>query len=338
MKKLIVMITVTAFLLILTASVSAKELPERLLSEDGAEIFIGITDSYTLESENALSSVLEIKTATVTPVLAIKGKIEAGESKVYESCDFGALFPEKNREYLFCCAEDNILYMYEIISRDESSVKLASSDDSYLIKRIEDYINDGAFAMAEKERSTLENQKSFMEFLYQIPTLSSSGVEKVTLRYQDELHEVNKDKFFEIAQDIMITNVKNDTLYDIKVNPNSTDAYKTVLYIELMGANNELIYFAAVSRFGEVDRYALMLSRLMAKDYQMKPEDVSRLYSLLPDNVQKNMVTPEKLPDGDTLMIDDTSANSYTGIAFGGAAVIFLIAFLTAYILRRRKI
>lgn len=55
----------------------------------------------------------------------------------------------------------------------------------------------------EQERSTLGKQISFAEFLYPKP-MADSNIKKVTLRYQDELHEVDVDEFKKIAKEIMI--------------------------------------------------------------------------------------------------------------------------------------
>ena len=167
------------------------------------------------------------------------------------------------------------------------------SDKFDMTQRLEDYINEGVFARAEQERASLGSQISFVEFLYKEPSFSSSSVEKVSLRIQDEVVVVDKEEFFEVAEDIMVTNVKNDILYETKQNPNSTQAYKTVLYIELLDANDKCVYYGAVSRFGEVDHYGLFMSRLMNKDYEMEIEDLQRLYSFLPDHIQEELKVPD---------------------------------------------
>ena len=225
--------------------------------------------------------------------------------------------------YLFGYLDENNLSIYEIKSRDDKNIKLVNSDKYDIVQRLEDYINEGVFARAEQERASLGSQISFVEFLYKNSSLSSSSVEKVSLRIQDEVVEVDKDKFFEVAEDIMVTNVKNDILYETKQNPNSTDAYTSVLYIELLDANDKPVYFGAVSRFGEVDHYGLFMSRLMNKDYEMKTEDLSKLYSLLPTD------TPLELPA--------IPKKNYTGWVVGGVAVIFVIAFAIGFGIRKKK-
>ena len=329
MKKFISLIGIIS--LLFTMSVFAGSIPEDLLSNDNARLYIGKVDGRTTLAEGTLPyKQNEVIYIDITPVHKYKGDVKIGVSERHTKHDFGTFIPEKDKEYLFAYIDENNFYIYDIKAWDETSIKLVDSDKYDMVKRLENYLNEGAFSMAEQERSTIGNQISFIEFLYTNPSFSSLAVEKVRLRYQDELHEVDKDKFFRIAEDIMITNVKNDTLYDVRANPDSTDAYKTVLYVELLDVNDKHVYYGAVSRFGEVDRYGLFMGRLMAKDYEMKPEDLLNLYSLLPADVQKEMIKPEILPESVgsfPLELPDEPAKDYKGIVISGAIILFAIAF-----------
>ena len=312
----------------MSVSVFAGSIPESLLGEDGAEVFIGRVEDVKFKEE--------IDTVDVIPTVKIKGEVEIGKKETYTRYD-SVLMLEKGKEYLFGYIDENNFYAYEIKSRDEKSIKLVDSDKYDMTKRLEDYLNEGAFAMAEQERSTIGNQISFAEFLYKKPSLSSSDVEKVSLRIQDNVCVIDKDKFFEVAEDIMVTNVKNDILYDTKQNPDSTDAYKTVLYVELLDANDKTVYYGAVSRYGEVDYYGLYMSRLMNKDYEMRPEDLAKLYSLLPAEAQKEIELPEDLPADASSELPAIPKKNYTGWVAGGVAVIFVIAFFVGYRFIRKK-
>ena len=328
MKKLLCVISLAVILLTMPVSVLAGDIPESLLSEDGAEVFIGRVEDVKFKEE--------IDTVDVIPTVKIKGEVEIGKKETYTRYD-SVLMLEKGKEYLFGYIDENNFYAYEIKSRDEKSIKLVDSDKYDMTKRLEDYLNEGAFAMAEQERSTIGNQISFAEFLYKKPSLSSSDVEKVSLRIQDNVCVIDKDKFFEVAEDIMVTNVKNDILYDTKQNPDSTDAYKTVLYVELLDANDKTVYYGAVSRYGEVDYYGLFMSRLMNKDYEMRPEDLAKLYSLLPAEAQKEIELPEDLPADASSELPAIPKKNYTGWVAGGVAVIFVIAFFVGYRFIRKK-
>ncbi len=334
MKKFfgVICIVLSVFL---PTSVFAGDVPEVLLNEDDAKVFIGTVETFTTKEIEG-SSQVSIDTVEVIPTEKIKGEVEIGVKQTYTRCD-SVLSLKKGEEYLFGYIDENNFYIYEIESRDEKTIKLVDSDKFDMTNRLETYLNDGGFAMAEQERSTLGKEISFAEFLYKKPSLSSSSVEKVTLRYQDELHEVDKDEFFELAESIMITNVKNDTLYETKPHSSITDAYKTVLYVELLDANGQSMYFGAVSRFGEVDRYGLFMSRLMTKDYQMKTEDLSKLYSLFPADVQKEIKAPEALPADEPLEVPVIPKKNYTGLITGTVGVIFVIAFAVGYSIFRRK-
>ena len=204
-----------------------------------------------------------------------------------------------------------------------------------MVQRLENYLNEGAYARAEQERSDIGNQISFAEFLFAKP-LSDSNVKKVIFRVQDEICEVAFDEFEKVAKEIMITNVKNEALHDEKAKPKQPDPYKTNLYIELQDGNEQLVSYAAVSRHGEVDKYALMMSRLMNKDYEMKKEDLQKLYALLPNDVQKNIVVPEE-SSVKPLELPDVTEKNYTPWIVGSVVAIFVIAFIIGYVAKKRK-
>ena len=264
------------------------------------------------------------------PTRKIKGDVEINELQTYKKGHFGKLV-QKDKEYLFGWLSDDSLWAYEIISYNEKEIKIDTSDE--FGKRIQDYLDEGLYTRAEQDRATLGQQISFAEFLYAKP-MSGSNVKKVTLRYQDELHEVDVDEFEKVAKEIVIANAKNSILYV----EGKDDAYKTVLYIELLDENEQPVSFAAVSRFGEVDKYGLMMSRLMEKDYEMKTEDLQKLYSLFPNDVQKNIVAPEGIKvSEEPLELPDENAKNYKPLLYGGGGAIFVIAFVIGFAVKKRK-
>ena len=338
MKRFISLIGVIAILLTMSVSVFAGSVPEDLLQEDTAKVFLGTVKNYTTKDIPS-APYTEIDSVEVIPTEKIKGDVEIGIKQTYSKCH-SSLELKPNVEYLFGYFDENNFYIYEIESREDKQFKLVDSDKHDMTKRLEDYLNVGVFARAEQERSSIGNQISFAEFLYKKPSLSSSLVEKVTFHYQNELYEVDKDKFFQIAEDIMITNVKNGQLHDMVAKPKQPDPYETSLFISLIDANDKTAYFGAVSRLGEVDRYNLSMGRLMQKDYEMKTEDLSKLYSLLPADVQKGIVVPESLPISTEtlpLKLPDVPIKDYTGWIVGGVAVIFVVAFAIGFGIRNKK-
>lgn len=325
MKKIISLLCLIAIMMSMTFTAFAGDIPEALSSEDDAKVFIGTLKDFKLNSSEP--KVLDVQ---VLPTRKIKGEVAINELQTYKMCHFGKLV-QKEKEYLFGWLSDDSVWAYEIISYDEKEIKIETYDE--FAKRIQDYLDEGLYARAEQERSTLGNQISLAGFLYAKP-FSDSNVKKVTLRYQDELHEVDVDKFEKIAKEIMIVNAKNVALYE----DGKDDAYKTVLYIELLDENEQLVSMAAVSRFGEVDRYGLMMSRLMQKDYEMKKEDLQKLYSLLPKDVQKNIVAPEGIPvSEEPLETPAIPKKNYTPWLYGGAFAVFAMAFIIGFTVKKKR-
>ena len=329
MKKIICLIGIVAIMLSMTHAGYAGDVPEALGYEDDALIFIGTLKDFEIDD----SSSIEVLNAQVLPTRKIKGEVPINKLQIYELCYFGKVIPEKDTEYLFGWLADNSVWVYAIESYDEKDIKLQITDE--FAERIQDSLENGVYARLEQERASLGTQISFAEFLYAKPMLGSN-VKKVTLRYQDELHEVDVDEFKNIAKVIMITNVKNEALHDEMAKPKQPDPYKTNLYIELLDGNEQLVSYAAVSRHGEVDRYALMMSRLMNKDYEMKKEDLQKLYSLLPRDVQKNIVVPEE-SSLKPLELPDVTEKNYTPWIVGGGVTIFVIAFIIGFVVKKRR-
>ena len=328
MKKIISFICMTMILLSMSMTAFAGSIPEDLLHSDNAQIFFAEVVYYHPDKENP-----DIE---LSPVKVIKGDVKTGVKLTYYNPNtIGDFKVKEGNVYLFTYFdENNPTDIFEVTSYDTSTLKLKNVEGD-MWKRFNDYLNEGIYEVAEKERSGIGKQISFAEFLYQKP-LSDSNIKKVTLRYQDELHEVDVDEFENIAKEIMITNVKNDRLHDEKAKPKQPDPYKTNLYIQLLDENERMVYYAAISRHGEVDRYALMMSRLMQKDYEMKIADLQKLYALFPKSVQKNIAVSEE-SSVKPLELPDIAEKNYTPWLYGGAAAVFAIAFIIGLAVKKRK-
>ena len=333
MKKVISLIGVFIIMLTLTVSVFAGSIPEDLLSDDEAKLYVGRIENFT-DEETPSAPYVKVTSVSITPVEKFKGEVEIGKAIAYDKTNMH-LKLENGKEYLIADIDENNLYAYEIEYKTEKEIKLVNSRKYDMVQRLENYLNEGAYARAEQERSDIGNQISFAEFLFAKP-LSDSNVKKVIFRVQDEICEVAFDEFEKVAKEIMITNVKNEALHDEKAKPKQPDPYKTNLYIELQDGNEQLVSYAAVSRHGEVDKYALMMSRLMNKDYEMKKDDLSKLYSFLPDDVQKNIVVPEDSSIKPLELLDVTEKN-YLPWIIGSVVAIFVIAFTIGFAVMKRK-
>ena len=327
MKKIISLLGIIVIMLSMTLTAFAGDVPEALGYEDDAQIFIGTLKEFEIDNSNGS----KVQNVQVIPTRKIKGEVPVNELQTYALCYFGKVTPEKDTEYLFGWFRDDSVYVYAIESYDEKDIKLKITDE--FAERIQDSLENGIYTRLEQERATLGQQISFAEFLYAKP-MSGSNVKKVTLRYQDELHEVDVEEFEKVAKEIMIANAKDSALHE----SGKDDAYKTVLYIELLDENEQSVSFAAVSRFGEVDKYGLMMSRLMEKDYEMKTDDLQKLYSLLPKDVQKNIVAPEGIKASEEpLELPDVDAKNYKPLLYGGVGAVFVIAFIIGFAVKKRK-
>lgn len=346
MKKIISLIGIVAIMLAMTFTAFAGSIDVDLVYEDEALVFIGTIDDYEITHEEEDYPSTEY-TLTLTPNQKIKGDVVVDTPMSFEKVRTGSLKLKIDTNYLFGYVKEE-LYIWELESYNDlldweiddytaKSIILKDRHNNSISEGMQNFLNEGVFARAEIERQDIGNQISFAEFLYAKP-MSGSNVKKVTLRYQDEVHEVDVEEFEKVAKEIMITNVKNKTLHDINAKPKQPEPYKTNLYIELLDENDQCVNYAAVSRHGEVDRYALMMSRLMEKDYEMKTDDLQKLYSLFPKDVQKNIVAPEGIPSSEEPMkLQDMEERNYTPWLYGGGIAVFVIAFIIGVMIKKRR-
>lgn len=318
MKKAVAII-IFAVLFVFSFTALAGDVPETLLMEDNAMVFIGVVDDYTL-ADGAESVNSKVSSADITPTFKIKGDVEEGKMLSFSRCDFGSIIPKDDTEYLFGYCDEVNFYIWEIEKRDGKYIKLANSEKFDMVKRFEDYINEGEFERAEEERASLGEKISLLEFLYK-DAFSVSPVEKVGLRFNGKIYEIDKSEFEEISANIQITNIKNRAIEDAT----NTQVYD-VLYIELFDENDRPINNVAITRLGEVDRYSLSMSRLMAADYEMEPDDVRILYSLLPDRALKESAS-----------YSGTPAIPAHLIVIISVIIVFVVAFAIGYTMRKKR-
>ena len=327
MKKIISLLGIITIMLSMSLTAFAGDVPEALGYEDDAQIFIGTLKDFEIDNSNGS----KVQNVQVLPTRKIKGEVPINELQTYELCYFGKVSPEKDTEYLFGWFRDDSVYVYAIESYDEKDIKLKITDE--FAERIQDSLENGIYARLEQERSTLGQQISLAEFLFAKP-LSNLDSKKVVFGYQGEVYEVDVEDFEKLAKEIKIANAKNSALRE----SGEEDCYNTILFIELRDENEQLVNHAAVSRFGEVDRYGMMMSRLMEKDYEMKTDDLQKLYSLLPKDIQKNIVAPEGMKvSEEPLELPDENAKNYKPLLYGGVGAIFVIAFVIGFAVKKRK-
>lgn len=274
----------------------AGSIDHDLLYDDASLVFVGIVDDYTITDTEDDYPNTEYS-LTVTPLKKFKGDVEVDKPIDFEKADTYDLKLTKGTEYFFGYIK-NELYIWELDSYDnlfEWEIDTYSKDSIILKNRhndtvsggVQELLNDGIFERAEEERQTLGKKKSLKEYI----GTKLSDADRITFTIFNEKHIVDKKKFINLADEIQITNTKNETI-------KSTN-YDHVLFVQCENDDGTGIpdMFAAVAPYGEVDKLSWGMSRLMASDYTMEKEDVEKLYSLLPENVQKKIPEYHKMPD-----------------------------------------
>ncbi len=149
MKKLLIL-SLTMMALLSSISVFAGDVPESLLYEDYAQIFLGKVVNYTTK-EVPSAPYTEIDTLECIPTEKIKGDVEIGVKQSYQGC-YCSIDLKPDVEYLFGYFNDTNVYVYEIESREDGKFKLVDSDIHDMTNRLEAALNDGSFEKAEKQR------------------------------------------------------------------------------------------------------------------------------------------------------------------------------------------
>lgn len=306
MKKLIVGFVV-AFLLLSCLPVWAGDIPEALSYEDDAKVFIGTLLAF---SDSKLENSADAMEVTILPTLKLKGDVAVGADDTYECCYFVKTKPKEDTEYFFGWLSNTCVYAYEVKSRTEDKITLHITDE--FSQRIQNYLDEGLYQQAEIARVNVGRKITLSEYMKS----DKSFVEKVIFSFNDENYNIDVDEFFQFSDNALITDVKDSELKNIR----EEDCWEDILYIRLElkdGKNGG--GFACVTRFGEVDRYNPMMGRLPKCDFLMEQNDLEKLYSFLPDNLQKELY----LKNGDE-MIDNESKSVAVWILVGVVSVLVI--------------
>lgn len=328
MKKIICLLGTIAILFTLSISVFAGDVPEGLLYEDDARVFLGTVVNYTTKDIPAAPYTI-IDTVEVIPTEKIKGDVEIGVKETYSRCH-SSLELDSDTEYLFGYFDENNFYIYEIESRNDGQFKLVGSDDHDMTMRFEEYLNDGLYADAEKERSTIGLEVTLSEYM----EAKIDIAEKVCFDIGGNKYDIDKDAFFKLADEIEVENVKNDVLQQTDYGDNSWQ--ENMIFITVDLKEGHTVYkddspfaMAAISKYGEVSHNAVQMSLLPSKDYQMEIEDVAKLYKLLPLEVSAKYVEPTDE--------EKTELNNRNNI-IAGVSVLTLVALgLIGYFIFKKK-
>ena len=329
MRKLFVLSILIIVFLTTSLTAFAGDVPEGLLYEDNAKVFLGTVANYTTKDIPSAPYTI-IDTVEVIPTEKIKGNVEIGVKETYSRCH-SSLELKSDTEYLFGYFDENNFYIYEIESRNDGQFKLVGSDDYDMTMRFEEYLNDGLYADAEKERSTIGLEVTLSEYM----EADIDIAEKVTFNIGGNRYEIDKDAFFKLADEIKVKNVKDDALRQADNGENSWQENMIFITVDLKEGytvykSNFPSAIAAISKYGEVSHNALEMSLLPSKDYQMEFEDVAKLYKLLPLEVSEKYVEPT--------VEEKTELNNRTNIIVGATVSTLVVIGLIGYFVFKKKV
>ena len=312
----------------MSISAFAGDVPEGLLYEDNAKVFLGTVANYTTKDIPSAPYTI-IDTVEVIPTEKIKGDVEIGVKETYSRCH-SSLELKSDTEYLFGYFDENNFYIYEIESRNDGQFKLVGSDDHDMTMRFEEYLNDGLYADAEKERSTIGLEVTLSEYL----EANIDIAENVSFNIGGNRYEIDKDAFFKLADEIKVENVKNDALKQPDTGDDSWQENMIFITVDLKKGNtvyksNSPSAIAAISKYGEVCHNAVYMSLIPTKDYQMEIEDVAKLYKLLPLEVSAKYVEPT--------VEEKTELNNRNNVIVGVSVITIVVLGLIVYLVFKKK-
>lgn len=157
MKKMLTL-SITLFLsFAVFLTVSAGSLPEDLLCEENAKVFIGTVVSYTTKEIPSAPYII-VDSVQVIPLEKIKGDVKIGETIDF-NCD-PIREPKLDTEYVFGAFDNTCCCMFEIEAKTDGKIKLKNAGRLENMDKFENRINDGTFARHEQERlrKLAENQ------------------------------------------------------------------------------------------------------------------------------------------------------------------------------------
>lgn len=328
MKKLICLLCVFVVMLTMTITVFAGSIPEDLLHSDDAKLYIGTVEGFSYK-EIPSSPYIKITALAVKPIEYIKGEVEIGKTITYKDTNIYMNLVE-GKDYLIAYLDQHNIYAYEIKSKTNDKVTLVDSNDYDMVQRLEEYLNDGLYADAEKERSTIGLEVTLSEYM----EANIDIAENVSFNIGGNRYEIDKDAFFKLADEIKVENVKNDALKQPDTGDNSWQENMIFITVELKEGHTvykgDLTFaMAAISKYGEVSHNAVHMSLLPSKDYQMEIEDVAKLYKLLPLEVSAKYVEPT--------VEEKTELNNRNNVIVGVSVITIVVLGLIVYLVFKKK-
>ena len=324
MKKLISFICMTMILLSMSITAFAGSIPEDLLHFDDAKIFF----AEVIGTYNTKEGVPCIE---VMPVKVVKGDVGIGGEKaiVYNNPNtVGDFKVKEGNVYLFTYFdENNPTDIFEVTSYDTSTLKLKNvSGDMW--ERFEEYLNDGKYEKAEQDRiNKINSQLTEVGDEITLSALTETDNEdcykvEMSLFGKSEVYEIDKDKFYKLAEEIRLVDVENILSMD-------TDDALVIRCYEDATPHTITIWANCTVAGSRVAMYSAPTG-----DYIIKAEDFNKLLSMLPEEAQP------KLPPLKSLYANFVYwfiYNSTTAYVIGAIAIIVLVSIVVFTIRYKRK-
>ena len=321
MKKLISFISITILLLSLSVTVFAGSVPEDLLHYDGAHIFFGEVLSYTENGDVAVS-----------PVKKIKGDIKTGTKQTYSNANaIGDIDIKPGNVYLITYFdENNPTDIFEVTSYDTKTLKLKNVEGD-MWERFEKYLNDGEYEKAEQERIdklnaalTEEGEEISLAGLFEIIDIDKCDKIEFALFNRQAKYEIDKEKFFKLADEIYLKDVKNtlassDNSFVINVYEGEK-TYSVYMWDNCKVANSRTEMFSAPQG-----------------DYIIKAADYEKLIELFPEEAQPNLPKLKSTYANFAYWVIDNPTLAYTIGALILIILVGAIGFVIGYKIRKKK-
>lgn len=262
--KKIISVLIMCIILVMPFAAFAGDVPEGLLSEDGAKVFFG-------ELIN-----LDKNEVEVSPFKVIKGDMDEREWVTFsEPCVVGDFKPLKKNIYLFAYFDDNNpIYIFNADSYDTKTVKLKGIEGE-MWERMQKYLNEGKFEEADARRLDAKNETikltgekiTLADFLNIDNTQDIEKIYICNTEYTRE--EVALEDFLPVAEEIILEKTKT-----------GAQAEERGIYVDVHRIEGQRTY-AFISEKGEVDNYFHVFSRLPARQYITSTANIKKLQDLV---------------------------------------------------------
>lgn len=279
MKKIVMVICVISLLLI---SALAGDIPEALMSEDGAQIFFGEVVSYEPEGE--------IPYVEVIPTEKIKGDVIVGSCGTWQKANTMGDFDVKIGEtYLFTYLDaSNSTDIFEVTSLDVSSLKIKNvSGDMW--ERFEKYLHEGRYLEAEQERIERENERLISAgkdiSLKELIGVAREDAKEVKIHYNQEFFDVDAEKFYDAIEEIMLRDIEDVSLVK---EVGDTVSLPNGMYITVNGFDG----FAFITDDCKVDKCGMHMSRIPIGAYVIDELDRAKIMALFNEEELPFVETP----------------------------------------------